>query len=120
MFFEVTFGSLSVPKGILGLILGGTEKRRKKGTEAVSRILRKGGGCPINPSLLGLGSWVLVTSWVLGPGGLCWCLGGGGWELVTPCAKARWRIPYVYSFPNEVFLISLTNKNVWDVSRQLT
>ena len=92
MFFEVTFGSLSVPKGILGLILGGTEKRRKKGTEAVSRILRKGGGCPINPSLLGLGSWVLVTSWVLGPGGLCWCLGGGGWELVTPCAKARWRI----------------------------
>ena len=44
MFFEVTFGSLSVPKGILGLILGGTEKRRKKGLETVRRILRKGGG----------------------------------------------------------------------------
>ena len=96
MFFEVTFGSLSVPKGILGLILGGTEKRRKKGTEGVSGILRKGGGCPINPSLLGLGSWVLVTSWVLGPGGLCWCLGKGGWQLVTPGAGSAVADIYIY------------------------
>ena len=44
MFFEVTFGFLSVPKGILGLILGGTENKRKKGTEGVSGILTKGGG----------------------------------------------------------------------------
>ena len=69
MFFEVTFGSLSVPKGILGLILGGTEKRIKKGFEGVSAILGKGGGCPINPSLLG-------------PGGLSWCL-GGGWSVLV-------------------------------------
>ena len=30
MFFEVTFGSLSVPKGILGLILGGAKNDEKK------------------------------------------------------------------------------------------
>ena len=66
MFFEVTFGSLSVPKGILGLILGGTEKRRKKGTEGVSGILGKGGGVPYKP--FPPGSWFLGLGYLLGPG----------------------------------------------------
>ena len=54
---------------------------------------KKGGGCPIIPPC----SWVLVVcvgAW--GEGGLCWCLGGGGWELVTPGAGSAVADVYVY------------------------
>jgi len=44
MFFEVTFGSLSVPKLVLGLILGGTKNDEKRALGEKLRNLGKGGG----------------------------------------------------------------------------
>ena len=80
VFFGVSFGSLLVPKVVLGVVLEASKKRKKE-MATILGVPGDVGGCLIITSGLWL-SWVMVR---LGPQKGA---EGSGWQLVTPCVRS--------------------------------